>query len=63
MPTELEEVIPPPKELKYLWDWVCDHTYPLSFMELEAWSRLTGKKLQRWQIQVMVELDKVRSYG
>lgn len=62
-PKELEEVVPPPKDFKYLWDWLCDLPYPLSYTELEAWMRLTGRSLSRWQIQILAELDKVRSYG
>lgn len=56
-------MIPPPKEFKYLWDWLCELTYPLSFTELESWQRLTGRELSMWQVRVMTELDKVRSHG
>lgn len=62
-PKELDEVLPPPTDLIYLWDWLGNFTYPLSFTELEAWTRLTGRSLARWQIQAMAELDKVRAHG
>lgn len=62
-PSELEKVVPGPTELRYLWDWLCEQVYPLSFAELEAWQRLTGRRLERWEIRAMIELDKVRSYG
>ena len=60
---ELEKVIPRPKELFYLWDWLSEQVYPLSFTELEAWQRLTGRRLALWEVRALIELDKVRSYG
>lgn len=63
MPPDLEIVMDVPTTLMYLWEWLCEHTYPMSFVELESWQRLTGRKLDLWEIRAMVELDKVRSYG
>lgn len=63
MPQQLEKVIPRPKELMYLWEWLCEHTYPLSFVELESWQRTTGRSLSLWEVRALIELDKVRSYG
>lgn len=63
MPDELGKVIPVPEEMMYLWDWLNELQYPLSFMELEAWQRSTQRKLEGWEVRVMQELDKVRSYG
>ena len=62
MPPQLEKVIPRPKELVYLWDWLCEQVYPLSFTELEAWQRVTGRRLYLWEVRALIELDKVRSY-
>lgn len=63
MPQELESVFPRPKELMYLWEWLCEQVYPLSFAELESWQRLTGRRLSLWEVRVLIELDKVRSNG
>lgn len=63
MPDELEEVMSPPRELMYLWEWLRDHMYPLSFTELVAWQGLTGRHLSRWEVSALVLLDKVRSHG
>lgn len=61
-PTELElpEV---PREMLYLWKWLCDLIYPMSFSELKAWGELTGRKLSRWEVEVLIRLDTVRSNG
>lgn len=62
-PVELEKVIPRPTSLFYLWEWLCEQVYPLSFTELESWQRLTGRSLSMWEVKALIELDKVRSYG
>lgn len=62
-PKELEDVVPPPEQFRYLWDWLCELPYPLSYTELEACNRMKGRRLARWQVHVMSELDKVRSHG
>ena len=63
MPEELGKVIPTPQELYYLWVWLSEQVYPLSYVELEAWQRVTGRNLALWEVRAMIELDKVRSYG
>ena len=63
MPGELGKVYPVPESLFYLWEWLSDQVYPLSYVELEAWQRLTKRKLSLWEIRALIELDKVRSYG
>lgn len=63
MPPGLEKVVNKPEEFSYLWDWLCELVYPLSFTELEAWQRLTGRSLSLWEVRAIIELDKVRSYG
>ena len=62
-PQELADVPEPPPELLYLWDWLGELTYPMSFAELEAWGRLTGHTLCRWEVEALVKLDRVRGNG
>lgn len=63
MPTELQKVMDPPQEVMYLWEWLGDLVYPLSFVELKAWQELTARQLSAWEVRAMVELDKVRANG
>lgn len=63
MPEDLEKVMNKPVELMYLWEWLNEHVYPISFVELESWQRLTGRSLSMWEVKAIIELDKVRSYG
>jgi hypothetical protein len=51
----------PPKDMLYLWRWLMDLPHPLSFIELEAWSRLTGVVLGRWEVEALITLDKARA--
>lgn len=30
---------------------------PLSYSEMEAWGRLTGRRLQPWQVRLIKQLD------
>lgn len=63
MPPELGKVLPRPRDLIYLWDWLSDLMYPLSYTELAAWQQVRGIQLSRWEVQALSELDKVRSHG
>ena len=62
-PQELADIPEPPRELMYLWKWLGDLSYPMSFAELEAWGRLTGHELRRWEVEALVKLDRVRCNG
>ena len=62
-PPELEAIPEPPRDLLYLWEWLGDQMYPLSYAELTAWQGLTRRRLARWEVEVMMRLDRVRSHG
>jgi len=50
-------------EAIYLWNIYCEiitGCEKVTFAELDAWSRLTGKRLESWEIELMIKLDQVR---
>jgi hypothetical protein len=62
-PLELDKIPEPPRDLVYLWNWLNDLIYPMSYSEVIAWGTLTGRKLAKWEVAVMMRLDRVRSNG
>jgi hypothetical protein len=71
MPPELAELtaVRCPVLLQYLWQAFLELSSargstgfgpaPLSFLEIESWSRLTHRTLTGWQINVLKQLDSV----
>lgn len=58
-PPELD--IAPPEEVLYLWQWLRNFVYPLTYVELEAWSRLRGVQLANYEIEALMKLDRARA--
>lgn len=61
----LEEV---PRSLRYLWDAFTDlgakrragmGASPLTFVDIESWSRLYGVRLNPWELDTLIQLDVV----
>jgi hypothetical protein len=61
MPDGLAKWVDKPQEVMYLWNWLCEMAFPLSFSELEAWMRVTGRSLTKVEITAIAELDRVRA--
>lgn len=65
----LEELDQPdfPDDLDYLWEWFLElHSArqsggfgaaPISYLEMEAWSRLTDRELRDWEARAIRTLD------
>jgi hypothetical protein len=66
-------VIPAPEfpvQLRYVWDWFCEiipgiqgsgFSYPIiSWSELDAWARLTGRELSSHEARTIVRLGEKR---
>lgn len=64
---EAELAIPPmPDELGYIWNAflrlnarrsVGFALEPITFLEIEAFVRLTGQRLQPWEVRILEEID------
>lgn len=59
-PKELAEHSECPVEFQNLLLWHDELTSPLTFIELEAWSHLTKRRLEVWEIKILFRLDAVR---
>lgn len=67
MPTPLEEEKDIPESLEYIWNWWCEvqtarqssgfGPLPLSFTEMYAWSVLTQRQLQPWEVEAIRDID------
>ena len=60
-PKELENLLPCPEGMEYLWQWfreVCGPE-PMTFTELQAWSSITGKGLAGWEADLLKSLDRI----
>ena len=58
-PSQLDQRVPEP--LKHLWKWYDKElkwSSPLSYLELEAWSRLTRREVTAVEVDVLMNLDK-----
>lgn len=64
----LELFTPPlPTNIAYLWEYFIQlHNRrinygfgqsPLSYLEIDAWSRLTKTKLDQWELKAIIEID------
>ncbi len=68
LPPELDEP-EIPTSLAYLWQWFQElsfsrssHGYghnPLSYGDMDAWARLTGRRLDPWEVQALKDVDVV----
>jgi hypothetical protein len=57
-----------PEELRYLWNWFQDISFarhhngfnyqPLGWMDIYAWCRLFGRRLQLWEMRALIRLDR-----
>lgn len=61
MPPELADAPEPPEELLYLWEWFRDvfAGEPLTYLELQAWSNMTGRNLQGWEAELIKSIDRI----
>ena len=69
MPAPLEAEKEIPESLEYIWMWWCEvqtarqssgfGPLPISFSEIYAWSVLTQRLLQPWEVQAMRDIDQV----
>lgn len=67
LPAELAEEEEFPEDLKYLWNWFQELNRargsngfglsPISYSELDAWSRLTGRALEAWEVICIKDID------
>lgn len=67
-PKELEP-LDVPYALEYLWQWFCELSagrhyseygpQSLSYTEMLAWARLTGKQLMVWEVETLKRIDAV----
>ena len=66
-PDDIPEPPDIPPELEHLWVWYWQlrtaqpsagfGPAPLSFGEMDAWGRVTGNRLQPWQVDVLLAMD------
>jgi len=57
-----------PREVEHVWGWFMElHTQrgsngfgenSLSFVDMEAWARLTGRSVRPWEVQLILALDR-----
>lgn len=70
LPERLKEAPELPHTLAYVWDWFLDlnssrqHTMegeaPISYLEIDAWIRVTRVEVSPWEVALIRRLDKVR---
>jgi hypothetical protein len=58
-PKELEQS-PIPEELAYLAGWLAVLPCPLSWAEMSAWSGMTKRAPERWELETLMRLDRIR---
>lgn len=61
-PAQLAEQPEKPEELEYLYNWfleLVDYSAPLTYQEIESWSRLTCVDLKAWETQVLKNLERI----
>lgn len=59
----------PPDQVEYLWRWFGEISLargssgwgplPISYMEIDAWSRLTSTVLEPWEVDAIRRLDMI----
>lgn len=67
LPAELENAVEVPATLEYLWNWFLElhrargsNGYgpdSLSYTEILAWSTLTGRIIEPWEVQILKDID------
>ena len=58
-PAQLDQP-PLPQEFAHLVPYMAQLPCPLEWPALESWARLTGRTLARWEIDLLMKLDRVR---
>lgn len=61
-PPELQRSTRVPLALHYLWKWYENELHwnsPVTFQELESWSRLTYRNLSSIEVEIIFTLDKL----
>lgn len=61
-PKQLAEQPEKPEELEYLYNWFLELVrfhVPLTYAELESWSRLTKVDLKSWETHVLINLEQI----
>jgi hypothetical protein len=53
---------PLPPAARYIWTWFCDLARstgdgPLSYSDLDAWSRMTGCRPRPWEVALLTTID------
>lgn len=58
-PHELDAHGEMPARLAYLWRWFLELKKPITYTEIEAWTRLTKREIERWEIRALMRLGAV----
>lgn len=60
-PPQLADAPEFPEELRYVWEWFREvfAGEPLTYAELQAWSNMTGKRLNGWEAELIKSLDRI----
>lgn len=61
MPPDLAKWMDRPVEVMYLWEWLCELTFPMTFTELRDWQIVRKRELTQIEIEALVKLDRVRA--
>lgn len=59
-PPQLAEQPDMPESLAYLWAWFIELRPEFGHLELEAWARMKGRTLSRWEMETLMNLDRMR---
>lgn len=59
-PAQLENLPVPPEGMQYLWDYYKEvfTGEPITYLEMEAWVKLTRRHLEPWEVKAIKALDK-----
>lgn len=63
LPAQLAERPACPAELAYLAEWLGQLPTPLTHTELHHWTQITARRLDRWEVEALMMLDRIRSDG
>lgn len=68
VPIELQDLPELPESATHIWEWFLDLNgarhitemgqSPLSFLDIEAWSRLTKNSLAVWEVKALKAIDR-----
>ena len=60
-PKQLADAPELPEELAYIWEWFREvfAGEPLSYVEMQAWSTMSGKRVQGWEAELIKSLDRI----